>query len=139
LTDWFRFGFLPGAEFALFGQGGKLYWDAARSACQAQGGDLATLWSARENHAVSVVLSGLGTGLDQVWIGGCYNAEDTVLSWADGTPLNPAFSPLPFAVGEPTLTSGQDCLLLSVAGGTWLTKRINTNRGYVCRRAAATT
>ncbi|KAK3582785.1 hypothetical protein CHS0354_035722 [Potamilus streckersoni] len=71
-------------EFYL---GTEVYWHDAKTACEHQGGYLATIDSMNVQNFVMDRLKDLGFSHNGIWIGLNDEAEELHWRWADGTPL----------------------------------------------------
>jgi hypothetical protein len=102
-------------------------WVAHRAACQALGGDLASIHSAAENAAVLAVIPQSAAP----WIGATDAVSEGTWRWSDGTPWDYSN----WAPGEPNDEGGnEDCALL-YASGAWNDGQCPvSDRGAVCRR-----
>ena len=104
---------------------------SARAACQALGGDLASIHSAEENAAAFALTGGKSTR-----IGLTDAAAEGTFVWDDGTPLDYEA----WNGGEPNSSGGdEDCVgYLQGAGDRWHDIRCDitsdrTDLGYICR------
>ena len=104
---------------------------SARAACQALGGDLASIHSAEENAAAFALTGGKSTR-----IGLTDAAAEGTFVWDDGTPLDYEA----WNSGEPNSYGGdEDCVgYLQGAGDRWHDIRCDvtsdrTDLGYICR------
>ena len=106
---------------------------SARAACQALGGDLASIHSAEENAAAFALTGGKSTR-----IGLTDAAAEGTFVWDDGTPLD--YEAWNWNSGEPNSYGGdEDCVgYLQGEGDRWHDIRCDitsdrTDLGYICR------
>jgi hypothetical protein len=100
-------------------------WAAHRAACQALGGDLASIHSAAENAAVLAITESAGA-----WIGATDAVSEGTWMWSDGTPWDYQT----WADGQPDDWDGNEDCALMWASGAWNDGQCSdSDRGAVCR------
>jgi hypothetical protein len=107
-------------------------WNDARTACVAEGGDLASILSEEENTFVAAISKGA-----RVWIGGTDGAFEGAWTWSDGSPWRYAkWNP-----GQPDDAEGEDCAEVSHnyhghyhVAGHWNDLRCSFSQHYICKR-----
>lgn len=112
-ADWVDTAALAGHVYRRVGT--ALSWGAARNACTAQGGHLATVASPQENDVVRALLS---TGS---WIGLSQDGDGSA-SWVTGEPL----------VWWSTLNSVSGAYGYAGPGGIWAFTSSGSGKHYVC-------
>ena len=101
-----------------------LTWTAAKAACEALGGHLATSTSADKNTFLTTLTT------SEAWLGGTDKAEEGVWQWVTGETWNYTN----WASGEPTNYNGvQDYLVINhISTGLWDDVADTETHGYIC-------
>lgn len=108
-------------------------FDAAETACQANGMHLVKIDSAEENAVVLSVARD-----DYVWIGGSNRSDVNVYTWLDGTAFFSSDSAVPgtyqnFGNAEPAPDDKLRCVQLRQTGnGTWSNWQCSGMQSFVC-------
>jgi cysteine-rich repeat protein len=116
----------------------EVTWSAARTACQAWGGDLAALSTTAEltdvmKPAVGAVIT--GSGSQRGWTGGNDMATEGTYVWSNGETWMYQAGIVPWKAGEPSAT--EDCAVLGTDNGTTYNFRGNdcgAPHTYLCER-----
>jgi hypothetical protein len=62
-----------------------LAWDAAKTACEGMGGQLASIGSSDESELVGTIAPSTADGLQDIWVGGTDSPTEGEWHWIDGT------------------------------------------------------
>ncbi|XP_071103799.1 macrophage mannose receptor 1-like isoform X2 [Haliotis cracherodii] len=113
----------------------EVTWQAARTACRAAGGDLASVASKTENQFInSQIQKGFNDG---VWIGFNDLKNTNSFVWTNGD-VNKFTN---WARNEPNNYQGhaEDCVVLYSNGAQWNDDSCDANHGYVCKASKQVT
>ncbi|XP_030285702.1 type-2 ice-structuring protein-like isoform X2 [Sparus aurata] len=84
-------------------------WADAEKHCQTLGGNLASVHSFDEQHAIQSMIQRLTLGFPETWLGGYDATQEGTWFWSDGTDFSYTF----WATGEPDDSRDADCLLMN--------------------------
>ncbi|XP_076581707.1 ladderlectin-like [Chaetodon auriga] len=87
-------------------------WAQAEKHCQGQGGNLASVHSFQEHHAIQSMIYTRTHLYPATWIGGYDATQEGVWFWSDGTPFKFYY----WADGEPSNNKNSHCLLMNFGG-----------------------
>jgi len=117
-------------------------WFDARSACQAAGGDLASINSPDESKFLFSVVQGIPT-IANFWIGlidsnpfphDILDTADSGWAWSDGSPL-PYIN---WGLGEPNNAGDEDCGEFYTGDSTWNDINCYYHKHYMCEKRGIT-
>lgn len=109
--------------------GTTVQWAVARTACLAQGLDLAKIQDETENQAVSAWIR--ANGFQARWIGLTDEGQEGTWIWADGTPVGYTN----WGIGQPSGGTSENCVEHAehlTLGDSWNDLSCTTVRGFIC-------
>ncbi|XP_005097625.3 macrophage mannose receptor 1 [Aplysia californica] len=110
-----------------------LSWLDARQACQAAGGDLATISNIQEQFYLSG--RSFSFNADFFWIGANDRGVETGWQWADRSPM--AF--INWAPHQPNNAHNSDCVVMITQSGRWDDLPCQDRYGYICEKKGRVT
>ncbi|XP_070175303.1 macrophage mannose receptor 1-like [Littorina saxatilis] len=111
----------------------RLSWLDARTACQANHGDLVGISSLAEQFYINGRLARLNS--NYFWVGANDRQSETGWRWADNSP----FGFLNWRPGEPNNQGNSDCVGISKANGQWSDFKCTDRYGYICEKMGKVT
>ncbi|KAL8575205.1 hypothetical protein ACOMHN_042326 [Nucella lapillus] len=106
----------------------RLSWTDARLACQAKGGDLASITALAEEAYITGRIASLNTPF--FWVGANDRQVETGWQWSDRSP----FSFLDWNPGEPNNRGNSDCVGIARTDGRWSDFTCTSRYAYICEK-----
>uniref|UniRef100_A0A7N5ZZC2 Mannose receptor, C type 1b n=1 Tax=Anabas testudineus TaxID=64144 RepID=A0A7N5ZZC2_ANATE len=108
-------------------------WSDAQKACRKEHGDLVSIRNVEDQ---SFVISQLGYGIDELWIGLNDRKTEGLFDWSDQTTTVSFTS---WESGNPdVLNDVEDCVLIRGENGNWADRSCNEKHGYICMKQSET-
>ncbi|CAL1543038.1 unnamed protein product [Lymnaea stagnalis] len=123
----------PNSDNCYFIQLDMQTWLDARTSCQNEGGDLASITSVQEQFYLSARLMSFTANF--FWIGANDRATENGFQWSDSSP----FSFLNWNTGQPNNAQDSDCVALMKQTGRWDDLPCTARYGYICKKKGRVT
>ncbi|XP_041635860.1 galactose-specific lectin nattectin-like [Cheilinus undulatus] len=110
----------------------RMTWAKAERRCLSMGGNLASVHSTEEYHAIQHLIMTTSYDYREAWIGGSDAQQEGFWLWTDGSP----FSYVNWCPGEPNnLGRYQHCLQMNFGGGKcWDDLSCGEHRPFACAK-----